>query len=158
MLDSDEKDQMALFNLPGGSGSSVTKVASSEQPIPGRRGRATAVPQSEPQAQSAGLPRGATEGESATSESHVPRPLRTVAGDGANGAKSVGRGGTKKGRQVLPERVPERSRSLSGQVPEGDVRLTANIREDLHLKLKIAAARRRTTIGELIEELVEHFL
>src|ERR1035441_10280072 len=26
---------------------------------------------------------------------------------------------------------------LSGQVPEGDVRLTANIREDLHLKLKI---------------------
>jgi hypothetical protein len=47
---------------------------------------------------------------------------------------------------------------LSGQVPEGDVRLTANIREDLHLKLKIAAARRRTTIGELIEELVEEYL
>jgi outer membrane biosynthesis protein TonB len=46
----------------------------------------------------------------------------------------------------------------SGQVPEGDVRLTANIREDLHLKLKIAAARRRTTIGELIEELVEEYL
>jgi hypothetical protein len=48
--------------------------------------------------------------------------------------------------------------SLSGQVPEGDVRLTANIRDDLHLKLKIAAARRRTTIGELIEELVEKYL
>jgi len=48
--------------------------------------------------------------------------------------------------------------SLSGQVPEGDVRLTANIRDDLHLKLKIAAARRRTTIGELIEELVEQYL
>jgi len=47
---------------------------------------------------------------------------------------------------------------LSGQVPEGDVRLTANIREDLHLKLKIAAARRRTTIGELLEELVEKYL
>jgi hypothetical protein len=47
---------------------------------------------------------------------------------------------------------------LSGQVPEGDVRLTANIRDDLHLKLKIAAARRRTTIGELIEELVEKYL
>jgi hypothetical protein len=47
---------------------------------------------------------------------------------------------------------------LSGQVPEGDVRLTANIREDLHLKLKITAARRRTTIGELIEELVEEYL
>jgi len=48
--------------------------------------------------------------------------------------------------------------SLSGQVPEGDIRLTANIRDDLHLKLKITAARRRTTIGELIEELVEKYL
>ena len=47
---------------------------------------------------------------------------------------------------------------ISGQVPEGDVRLTANIRDDLHLKLKIAAARRRTTIGELLEELVEKYL
>ena len=45
-----------------------------------------------------------------------------------------------------------------GPVPEGDVRLTANIREDLHLKLKIVAATRRTTIGELIEELVERYL
>jgi hypothetical protein len=47
---------------------------------------------------------------------------------------------------------------VSGQVPEGDVRLTANIRDDLHLKLKISAARRRTTIGELLEELVEKYL
>jgi hypothetical protein len=46
------------------------------------------------------------------------------------------------------------AKSLSGLVPEGDVRLTANIRQDLHLKLKIAAAQRRTTIGEIIEELV----
>ncbi|HUW38223.1 MAG TPA: hypothetical protein VMV91_12935 [Rhodocyclaceae bacterium] len=43
----------------------------------------------------------------------------------------------------------------SGKVPTGDVRMTANIRSDLHIKLKIAAAKRRTTIGELIEELVE---
>ncbi|HEX9024406.1 MAG TPA: hypothetical protein VF799_11255 [Geobacteraceae bacterium] len=47
---------------------------------------------------------------------------------------------------------------LSGKVPEGDVRLTANMREDLHLKLKIAAARRRTTIGELLEELVDKYI
>ena len=40
----------------------------------------------------------------------------------------------------------------SGLVPEGDVRLTANIRGDLHLKLKIRAAQERTTIGELIEQ------
>jgi hypothetical protein len=49
-------------------------------------------------------------------------------------------------------------KAAPGPVPEGDVRLTANIREDLHLKLKIVAATRRTTIGELIEELVEHYL
>lgn len=51
-----------------------------------------------------------------------------------------------------------KKRSLSGLVPQGDVRLTANIREDLHLKLKIAAAHQRTTIGELIEKLVEKHL
>jgi hypothetical protein len=38
------------------------------------------------------------------------------------------------------------------------VRLTANIRQDLHLKLKIASARRRTTIGEIIEELLEKYI
>jgi hypothetical protein len=43
----------------------------------------------------------------------------------------------------------------SGLVPEGDVRLTANIRGDLHLKLKIRAATERTTVGELIERWVE---
>ncbi len=53
------------------------------------------------------------------------------------------------------ERVPK---TAAGPVPEGDVRLTANIREDLHLKLKIVAATRRTTIGELLEDLVERYL
>jgi hypothetical protein len=43
----------------------------------------------------------------------------------------------------------------SGLVPTGDTRLTANIREDLHLKLKIRAAQERTTIGELIEQWVQ---
>jgi len=49
-------------------------------------------------------------------------------------------------------------RKVSGLVPEGDVRLTANIRQDLHLKLKIASAHRRTTIGEIIEELIDAHL
>ncbi len=57
-----------------------------------------------------------------------------------------------------PGRSAEPIKGGSGQIPEGDVRLTANIRQDLHLKLKIAAAHRRTTIGELIEELVEKYL
>lgn len=49
-------------------------------------------------------------------------------------------------------------KAVSGLVPEGDVRLTANIRQDLHLKLKIAAAHRRTTIGEMIEELIDRYV
>ncbi|QXE90931.1 hypothetical protein KP001_21575 [Geomonas subterranea] len=49
-------------------------------------------------------------------------------------------------------------KAVSGLVPEGDVRLTANIRQDLHLKLKIASAYRRITIGEIIEELVEKYV
>ena len=44
------------------------------------------------------------------------------------------------------------ARPVSGQVPVGDVRMTANIRSDLHLKLKVLAAERRTTVGDLIEE------
>lgn len=47
--------------------------------------------------------------------------------------------------------------SKSGLVPVGDVRLTANIREDLHMKLKIRAAKERTTVGELIERWIESF-
>lgn len=46
----------------------------------------------------------------------------------------------------------------SGQVPEGDVRLTANISVRLHTKLKHAAVERRTTVGELLEQLIEKHL
>lgn len=45
--------------------------------------------------------------------------------------------------------------SKSGLVPSGDVRLTVNMRRDLHLKLKIKAAEERTTIGELVERWVQ---
>ena len=43
----------------------------------------------------------------------------------------------------------------SGMVPAGDVRLTVNIRDDLHQKLKIKAVQERTTVGELIEQWIE---
>ena len=59
--------------------------------------------------------------------------------EGGNKGKSGSAGKTKSGK------------AGSGQIPEGDVRLTANIRAELHLALKIRAARERTTIGELIE-------
>jgi hypothetical protein len=66
-------------------------------------------------------------------------------------ARPAGRGAPRK-EEAKP------AKAAPGPVPAGDVRLTANIREELHLKLKIAAATRRTTIGELIEELVETYL
>jgi hypothetical protein len=43
---------------------------------------------------------------------------------------------------------------MSGLVPDGDVRLTANIRKEIHLKLKMASAMTRTTMGDLIEQLI----
>ena len=56
------------------------------------------------------------------------------------------------------KKAPAKKQPKSGQVPEGDVRLVANMREDLHMKLKLEAVRRRTTIGELLEELVKKHL
>ena len=49
----------------------------------------------------------------------------------------------------------EEGKSKSGLVPDGDVRLTANIKAELHTRLKIEAAKRRTTIGDLVEELID---
>lgn len=43
----------------------------------------------------------------------------------------------------------------SGLPPAGSVRFTMNMREDLHLRLKIAAAKERRTMAEMIEALVE---
>ena len=42
--------------------------------------------------------------------------------------------------------------------PEGDKRLTINLRQDLHKRLKILAVERETTIGDIIEDLVERHL
>ena len=48
-----------------------------------------------------------------------------------------------------------RPANLSGQIPAGDKRLTANVRADLHRKLKLVAVERDTTIGEILEELID---
>lgn len=50
----------------------------------------------------------------------------------------------------------EQGKSKSGQIPEGDCRLTANIKTDLHIRLKIEAAKRRMSIGDLVEELIDN--
>jgi len=88
-------------------------------------------------------------------EKEVPDKKKVVKEDieSVSDSKSNSKGRTGRALEKVAMKSP-----LSGQVPEGDVRLTANIREDLHLKLKIAAARRRTTIGELLEEMVEKYI
>ena len=65
------------------------------------------------------------------------------------------------GREAMPaEGVSARNTQAtatgtkSGLVPSGDVRLTANVNAEVHLALKIRAARERTTVGELIEQWV----
>lgn len=82
------------------------------------------------------------------------QPLMVNAASSSPGRETV----TKSYRKTGKGKLPAKSKPASGLVPAGDVRLTANIREDLHLKLKIAAAHRRTTIGELIEDLVERYM
>ena len=55
-----------------------------------------------------------------------------------------------------PQRASENSRIF--HAPEGDKRLTINIKEDLHKKLKIAAIEKDVTAGELIESLIQKHL
>ena len=45
--------------------------------------------------------------------------------------------------------------NTSGLVPAGDMRLTVNIRDDVHQALKIRAVQERSTVGELIEAWVD---
>ena len=70
--------------------------------------------------------------------------------EGASGSKSSS--GT-----VTP--MATRKNALLGQksglVPAGDVRLTVNIRDDVHQTLKIRAVQERTTVGDLIEAWVD---
>lgn len=68
--------------------------------------------------------------------------------------EKVGKGKSKS-KIMAPTALNGNKKQVSGLVPDDDVRLTANIRKDLHLKLKIRAAVERTTIGELIEALIE---
>ena len=56
----------------------------------------------------------------------------------------------------MPKKTKKKSRS--GLVPKGDTRLAANIRKDLHKRLKHAAIDKNMTVGELVESLIEKHL
>lgn len=86
---------------------------------------------------------------------NIPEALAFATEQPTNKNIGKGKGNTK---IISHSALNEGKKQVSGLVPEDDVRLTANIRKDLHLKLKIKAAEERTTIGELIEQLIEKHL
>ena len=43
-------------------------------------------------------------------------------------------------------------------MPDGDTRLVCNVRSDLHKKLKHAAVDEGTTIGQIVERLIDKSL
>lgn len=45
--------------------------------------------------------------------------------------------------------------SRSGLVPANDIRLTINIKKNLHHKLKVRAAQNNMTIGDMIEKWIK---
>jgi predicted HicB family RNase H-like nuclease len=49
-------------------------------------------------------------------------------------------------------------KSSENKVPIGDVRMTANVSKGHHRKIKMAAAREGTTIGELLEQLINKYI
>ncbi|WP_284694725.1 plasmid partition protein ParG [Geomonas sp. Red32] len=145
------ENQMRLFGellqpRPVEPASAPTRAAA-KTPAPGAaKSPAPAAAQSPaPTAAQSSAPGVAQAPAPAVAQAPAPAPVRE------NTAAKPSRAAKAAKKQNTPKKV-------SGLVPAGDVRLTANIREDLHLKLKIASAHRRTTIGEIIEELVEKYL
>jgi hypothetical protein len=65
-----------------------------------------------------------------------------------------GKRSASKGRAVS---ISEAS-SASRFPPTGDIRLTVNIRGDLHMRLKMEAVKHRTTVGEILEGLVQQHI
>lgn len=137
MTKEDTKEQISLFDLPP-----------LEKPAPTKRQAKLEVKverQSAPLEQQTGAKTG-----------EEPAPAKEPQAE--KKLKKTGAGGAMRKEAPRPVKKGTATKAAPGPVPAGDVRLTANIRQDLHLKLKIAAATRRTTIGELIEELVEQYL
>jgi len=74
----------------------------------------------------------------------VPAATIQAFAEGAGGAT------TKPAKKIAPP-----GQTTAGMVPAGDIRLTVNVRADIHQRLKIRAVQERTTVGDLIEAWVE---
>ena len=65
---------------------------------------------------------------------------------------------TMSAKDVLEFAEGRQTAERSTNAPDGDVRLTVNLREDLHLKLRMKALEQKTTAGDLLEQLIEKYL
>jgi hypothetical protein len=63
-----------------------------------------------------------------------------------------------KGKIIAHTALNEDSKTRVFFAPEGDKRLTINLKVELHKKLKIAAIEQDITAGEIIEQLLEKYL
>lgn len=150
MLDDKMNDQLGLFGAITVKSEASPKVAKREEAgagVPVETGAEVQADTVHNRAESVEL----------VTSPQIDSTFAAVPASGEKTASLPGRALAVRGRGKA-SKLPVKTKTVSGLVPAGDVRLTANIREDLHLKLKIAAAHRRTTIGELIEELVESYL
>jgi hypothetical protein len=88
----------------------------------------------------------------------VDKFAKQAAGSPANAPQGDKTLKARVGKGKTAKKAPNAPKQVSGNVPAGDVRLSANMHQAIHLKLKIAAARERITIGEILERLVDKYL
>jgi hypothetical protein len=60
--------------------------------------------------------------------------------------------------QATPIKATPEIKAVPETLSEGDVRLNANIKGSLHLRLKIESARRRLPIGDIVEEMITKYI
>ncbi len=61
-------------------------------------------------------------------------------------------------RQGKPEKAPTEAGKRVFFAPEGYQRLTINLKQDLHKRLKIMAIEQETNVGKILENLIENYL
>ena len=59
-------------------------------------------------------------------------------------ATKFAEGESKPARKKVAHKANTEAKTTSGQVPEGDVRLNANVRKSLHVRVKVEAAKQGT--------------
>ena len=53
--------------------------------------------------------------------------------------------------------ITDKKKPTSGQVPEGYTRLSANVKDELHIRLKVMSAKGKRSIGSILEEWIDMY-